>query len=141
MHRDTRDGSVIEGAGGVVFNGLGEVLLLQDKNGAWVFPKGHLDPGETHLDAALREVEEEAGIEAFCPNLAWNDSTRYVNARGEQRLITWFHLITDATEPILREPQFPCGAFFSPESALQKLSFPEDRTLLYALLEKAGSNT
>lgn len=27
----------------------------------WDWPKGQLDPGETHLDAALRELEEETG--------------------------------------------------------------------------------
>ena len=28
----------------------------------WVLPKGHLEPGETAEDAAVREVEEETGI-------------------------------------------------------------------------------
>ena len=28
----------------------------------WVLPKGHIDPGETPEIAALRELEEEAGI-------------------------------------------------------------------------------
>ena len=28
----------------------------------WVFPKGHLEPGETLEAAALREAEEEAGV-------------------------------------------------------------------------------
>ena len=37
----------VPGAGGVVFNDRGEVLLIRDRNGFWVFPKGHLEPGET----------------------------------------------------------------------------------------------
>ena len=28
----------------------------------WVLPKGHIDPGETPEIAALRELEEEAGV-------------------------------------------------------------------------------
>ncbi len=28
----------------------------------WDLPKGHVDPGETDLEAALRELEEETGI-------------------------------------------------------------------------------
>jgi diadenosine hexaphosphate hydrolase (ATP-forming) len=30
----------------------------------WVFPKGHIKPGETTEEAALREVREEAGVKA-----------------------------------------------------------------------------
>jgi 8-oxo-dGTP pyrophosphatase MutT (NUDIX family) len=28
----------------------------------WVLPKGHLEPGEAEVDAAVREVQEETGI-------------------------------------------------------------------------------
>jgi 8-oxo-dGTP pyrophosphatase MutT (NUDIX family) len=30
----------------------------------WVFPKGHVEPGETLEDTAVREVREESGVEA-----------------------------------------------------------------------------
>lgn len=32
------------------------------KDGNWDIPKGHLEANETHIQAALRELEEEAGI-------------------------------------------------------------------------------
>lgn len=31
-------------------------------NGAWLFPKGHVEPGETDEEAARREIEEETGL-------------------------------------------------------------------------------
>jgi 8-oxo-dGTP pyrophosphatase MutT (NUDIX family) len=38
-------------------------LLLRGRgHGEWGFPKGHLDPGETPWQAALRECAEETGI-------------------------------------------------------------------------------
>lgn len=49
------------GAGGVVFNAKREVLLLRDRMGFWVFPKGHPEPGESLEEAAVREVWEETG--------------------------------------------------------------------------------
>ena len=36
-------------------------LLLRHPD-RWDLPKGHLDPGETPADGALRELEEETGI-------------------------------------------------------------------------------
>jgi 8-oxo-dGTP pyrophosphatase MutT (NUDIX family) len=37
-------------------------LLIQHNAGHWAFPKGHAEKGESEIDAALRELEEETGI-------------------------------------------------------------------------------
>lgn len=126
----------VAGAGGVVFGVSGEVLLLGHKEGTWVFPKGHLDPGESALEAALREVEEEAGVVAHCPDAAQKETTRYENARGQRRSITWFLLLTRVGAPTLRERLFPAGGFFDPDEARAKLSFAEDRALLDKMLTR-----
>lgn len=39
-------------------------FLLVRKPGRWDVPKGHVDPGETDLVCALRELAEETGISA-----------------------------------------------------------------------------
>jgi diadenosine hexaphosphate hydrolase (ATP-forming) len=124
---------IISGAGGVVFDAQGRVLLLKHQQGKWVFPKGHIDPGETPLEAALREVAEEAGVQARHQPLA-QDETRYRNDRGERRRITWYLLETPQSAPVLREETFPEGAFLAPQEALQRLSFEEDRALLRRML-------
>jgi bis(5'-nucleosidyl)-tetraphosphatase len=50
-------------AGVVVYMGEPrEFLLLHYPSGHWDFPKGHVEAGETDLQAALREVQEETGI-------------------------------------------------------------------------------
>jgi 8-oxo-dGTP pyrophosphatase MutT (NUDIX family) len=52
-------------AGGVVYrrtaNGV-EILLVEDRYAHWTLPKGKQEPGETHEETALREIEEETGI-------------------------------------------------------------------------------
>ena len=40
---------------------LSEFLLMKHPS-RWDLPKGHVDPGETELECALRELEEETGI-------------------------------------------------------------------------------
>ena len=37
-------------------------FLLMRHAKRWDLPKGHVDPGETHLQCALRELKEETGI-------------------------------------------------------------------------------
>ena len=39
-------------------------LLACEHGGYWVFPKGHMEAGESEYDTALREVKEETGLVA-----------------------------------------------------------------------------
>lgn len=52
----------VEAAGGVARNARGEVLMIY-RNNRWDLPKGHVEPGESVADAAVREVCEETGLE------------------------------------------------------------------------------
>lgn len=49
-----------------IVDGQREYLLVEASTvrGLWVLPKGHIEPGETPEAAAVREVEEEAGVRA-----------------------------------------------------------------------------
>jgi 8-oxo-dGTP pyrophosphatase MutT (NUDIX family) len=52
---------VLQGGGIIVY---GEhVVLRRNKAGKWLFPKGHVDPGETTAQTAMREAEEETGLQ------------------------------------------------------------------------------
>lgn len=52
-------------AGFVIYRRTNEgtkFLLLYRRGTYWNFPKGHFEPGEQSMDAALREVHEETGL-------------------------------------------------------------------------------
>jgi len=117
-----------------VFDPTGRVLLLKRHNGPWVFPKGHIDPGEQPLDTAVREVAEEAGVQATVSD-PFEFQTRYTRDDGVKRLISWYIMETAQTEFVQSEDVFPEGEFVEPEEALERLSFPEDRELLQQVLD------
>ena len=41
----------------------GKVLLVQEKEGHWGLPKGHVEGNETYEETAIREVKEETNLD------------------------------------------------------------------------------
>jgi 8-oxo-dGTP diphosphatase len=57
----------------VILTPAREVLLIQrgwpPYEGAWALPGGHVDPGETSIEAAGRELAEETGVTVTADDL------------------------------------------------------------------------
>ena len=53
---------LVKAAGGIVYNANNELLMIY-RNNKWDLPKGKIEKGETPKQCALREVEEETGVE------------------------------------------------------------------------------
>ena len=59
-------------------------VIIQSKEGIYGFPKGHMEPGETEEETALREVREETGLSVnIRPGFRTEDSHRFTRS-GEQ---------------------------------------------------------
>jgi ADP-ribose pyrophosphatase YjhB (NUDIX family) len=52
----------VDAAGGLVSNRRGDYLLIQ-RSGLWDLPKGHREADEDIRKTALREVQEETGVD------------------------------------------------------------------------------
>ena len=69
--------SLIMAAGGILEHD-GKILLVKRlRYNDWSLPKGKLDPGETPLKAAIREVREETGIN----EVSYEDTEHYAVTR------------------------------------------------------------
>ncbi|MEN4475139.1 CoA pyrophosphatase [Mycolicibacterium cosmeticum] len=57
------DGRMVDVSGGAAFLLCRRAARLNSHAAQWALPGGRLDPGETAVDAALRETHEEVGVE------------------------------------------------------------------------------
>jgi 8-oxo-dGTP pyrophosphatase MutT (NUDIX family) len=91
-------------AGGIAFRvhgpGRGDisVLLVSSKKeaGHWIFPKGHIERGETAAEAALRETEEEAGVDG---ELVGPAGTLEFDWGGRHYLVEYFLIRATSESP------------------------------------------
>jgi 8-oxo-dGTP pyrophosphatase MutT (NUDIX family) len=102
--------------------------------GAWVFPGGAVDAGETHRAAAVREVAEEAAV-ALPDADALVEFSRWITPSGYPiRFDTLFYLAAAPPDAEPRVDGSECVdlGWFAPRAALDSgisLRFPTRRTL------------
>jgi 8-oxo-dGTP pyrophosphatase MutT (NUDIX family) len=101
------------------------LLVRAKKNPAhWIFPKGHIEAGESAAEAAVREVREEAGIEAT--SVAKVGALEFASDGDIMRVehfLLEFDRVVGGGEP--REARW-CGY----DEALSLLTFSDARELL-----------
>ncbi len=81
----------VGGARVVVLNDQNEVLMVrhrQDDKNIWLVPGGNVDKDENSLEAAVREVKEETGIDVEIIQLIWH--VEEVSAERGQRFVNFF---------------------------------------------------
>jgi 8-oxo-dGTP pyrophosphatase MutT (NUDIX family) len=122
-------------------------LLIQHQAGHWAFPKGHADPGESALETAKRELEEETGIRnyevleepSFVEHYSFvQEGTpsfvkHYSFAKeGEpiEKTVTYFLAFVNSMEVVLQEEEVQNSAWISFEEAVKLITFDGNRQIL-----------
>lgn len=120
--------------GGVVFtrqNGTVYYVIIRHLGGHCGFPKGHMEPGETQRQTALREIREEVGLDCvlmdgFCEEEWYSLPER----SGLQKQVVYF-LAQYANQTLSAQPQEVAEVYLLPYAqALEKLTFAEARQIL-----------
>lgn len=89
---------VVKAAGGKVIHENGSTLFIY-RNDKWDLPKGRIEKKESIETAAIREVEEETGVNGLSITKPL-ETTYHIFKRNGQHAIKityWFEMITDFT--------------------------------------------
>ncbi len=92
---------VQEAAGGYVLNEQKKLLVFY-RRGSWDLPKGKIDPGETPEQAAVREVQEETGIQNIQLG-SFLTHTYHTFEQKDKRILKktwWYHMDTTDTQVV-----------------------------------------
>ena len=110
---------------------------LDSPDGAWQMPQGGIDPGETPVQAALRELHEETGIEpdhaeVLRESADWHayDLPRHLvrklwngSYRGQKQ--RWFALRFNGPDSAINieteEPEFRAWAWMAHDELIEKI--------------------
>ena len=94
--------------GAVVFTRLdGEIryVIMQSCEGVYGFPKGHMEPGETEQQTALREIYEEVGLHVrLLPDFRFTTDYPIVKKPGTMKHVTFF-LAEYEDQPLRPQPE------------------------------------
>lgn len=131
-------------AGGIVFRFTPdqkdiEILLIQDSKNRWTIPKGHIEPGETAKQAAIREIGEEAGL-FHIQVLTWLGKIHFKYRRIDKLVLmtTQIYLVRslDKSEAPTKEKWMHGIQWFSFTEALEAIEYEDIEKLILIAKKK-----
>ena len=114
------------------------ILMIRHKRGGHrSFPKGHVEPGETEHQTAIREVEEETAVKIritsdFC------EKVYYSPMPGVRKEVVYFLAFTDQKNTHPCDGEIADVDWVPVENAERSLTHENDKIVLRAALKTLG---
>ena len=126
-------------AGGAAFRktsrGLEVALVCVGKPPRWQLPKGLIDSGESPEQAAVREVREEAGINATTAQLIEKVEYWYQAKEGNERIryhkfVNFFLMWYESGDVVHHDNEVNEARWFPVHEAITALAFRSERAVV-----------
>ena len=118
----------------------GECFLLHQRDeDRWCFPKGHVDPGESLSEAALREIREETGFSEIRLEAEVTEvSYRFYRPKTSENVhkTTVYFLASTPERSARAEKIFDRAEWFDLETARARVKYPTDRRVIDAVRQR-----
>ncbi len=115
-----------------------KVLLLQQVEGHWGFPKGHMEKNETEIQTALREVKEETNLDVeIDKKKRYNEY--YITNRGSQKEVVLFIAKKIGGEIKVQEEEIRNIKWLLFKEAEQTITYESTKELFRKVLEDLKS--
>ena len=113
------------------FHGNTEILLIKHINsGHWSFPKGHVEPGETEVETAQREVMEETGIDILIYP-TFRETVTYYPKRDIFKEVVYFLAKAKNYDYVPQEDEIAEIRWAEIDFAIQLLTYENDKAIVH----------
>ena len=106
-------------------------LIIKSLNGDIGFPKGHMEPGESEIETAVRELKEETGVDVkVIPG--FRRQIEYELRRTPDTIKQSVYFLGECTSDKItcQEAEVAEASFISYKDALKILTFEETKNIL-----------
>ncbi len=106
-------------------------VIVRSKKGVHGFPKGHVEPGETERETALREIKEEVGLDVTLLDGFRTEVERpLISKPGVIKTIVYFAAEFSAQAIVLQQSELSGAELMTYDEAVQSFEFETAKRVL-----------
>ena len=112
-----------------------KVLLIQQIEGHWGFPKGHVEVNETEIETAIREVKEETNLDVEI-NENKRYTMEYTTDKGTLKQVVLFIAKKTRGNEKYQESEIKSMKWMTFDDAIKTITYDNTRELFSKILKE-----